>query len=108
MEFGLKWGPYDNHTQPRTNPHPQGGFGIDSRIGVAALRAPAASMEDSRPQAILKFQPRNSFNYRVRYEPQLVARLLNKNYFSNPIDQKAAAGYINISEGEKETYILTF
>ena len=26
---------------------------------------------DSRPQAILKFQPRNYFHYRVRYKPQL-------------------------------------
>ena len=44
---------------------------IDLRLGAAALRAPAASREDSRPQAILKLQPRNSFDYRVRYEPQL-------------------------------------
>ena len=28
LEFGLKWGPYENHTQPRTNPHPQGGLGL--------------------------------------------------------------------------------
>ena len=48
-------------TPPRINP----------RLGAAALRAPAASREDSRPQAILKFQPGNSFDYRVRYEPQL-------------------------------------
>ena len=48
-------------TPPRINP----------RLGAAALRAPAASREDSRPQAILKLQPRNSFDYRVRYEPQL-------------------------------------
>ena len=47
-------------TPPRTDP----------RLGAAALRAPAASMVDSRPQAILKLQPRNSFDYRVRYEPQ--------------------------------------
>ena len=47
---------------------------IDPRLGAAALRAPAASREDSRPQAILKLQPRNSFNYRVRYEPQLNLR----------------------------------
>ena len=51
------------------------GFGIDSRIGAAALRAPAASMEDSCPRAILKFQPRNSFDYRVHYEPQLRSNL---------------------------------
>ena len=44
---------------------------IDPRLGAAALRAPAASMVDSRPQAILKLRPRNSFDYRVRYEPQL-------------------------------------
>ena len=40
-------------------------------LGAAALRAPAVSKEDSRSQAILKFQPRNSFEYRVRYEPQV-------------------------------------
>ena len=28
-------------------------------------------MEDSRAQAILKFQPRNSCDYRVLYDPQL-------------------------------------
>ena len=28
-------------------------------------------MEDSRPQAILKFQSRSSFDYRVRHELQL-------------------------------------
>ena len=54
-----------------TRTTPLRGFGIDSRIGAAALRAPAASMEDSRPQAILKFQPRSSFDYRVRHELQL-------------------------------------
>ena len=48
-------------TPPRINP----------RLGAAALRAPAASREDSRPQAILKLQPCNSFDYRVCYEPQL-------------------------------------
>ena len=44
---------------------------IDPRLGAAALRAPAASKEDSCPQAILKFQPHNSLDDRVRYEPQL-------------------------------------
>ena len=47
-------------TPPRINP----------RLGAAALWAPAASREDSRPQAILKLQSCNSFHYRVRYEPQ--------------------------------------
>ena len=54
-------------TPPRINP----------RLGAAALRAPAASREDSRPQAILKLQPRNSFNYRVRYEPQLLLDIIS-------------------------------
>ena len=58
-----------------TNPHPKGGFGIDHRLGTAALRAPAASREDTRPHAILKLQPPNSFDYRVRYEPQLNCKM---------------------------------
>ena len=59
-------------TPPQGLTHiPSGGFGIDSKIGAAALRAPAASREDTRPHAILKLQPCNSFDYRVRYEPQL-------------------------------------
>ena len=58
-------------TLPQDQPAPPGGFGIDSRIGAATLRAPAVSKENSCPQAILKFQPRNSFVYRVHYEPKL-------------------------------------
>ena len=54
---------------------------IDPRLGAAALRAPAASREDSRPQAILKLQPRNSFDYRVRYEPQLSVCLFQPRNF---------------------------
>ena len=63
-------------TTPNPGPTP-GRFRIDSRISAAALRAPAASKEDSCPQAILKFQPLNSFDYRVRYEPQLYYILIN-------------------------------
>ena len=37
-----------------------------------SLGASAILLEDSHPQAIVKFQPRNSFDYRVRYEPQLI------------------------------------
>ena len=46
-------GPYDNRT-----------------IGAAALRAPAASKEDSRPQAILKFHRPSSLDYKARHGPQ--------------------------------------
>ena len=57
---------------------------IDPRLGAAALRAPAASMVDSRPLAILKLRPRNSFDYRVRYEPQLTALPILFQIVANP------------------------
>ena len=41
------------------------GFGIDPRLGAADLRAPAASREDSRPQAILKLLCPSSLDYRA-------------------------------------------
>ena len=70
LEFGLTGGfPWQPHSL-QDQPAPPEGFGIDPRLGEAALRAQAASKEDSRPHAILKLQPRNSFDYRVRYEPQ--------------------------------------
>ena len=56
--------PNTNLTAPGVT---QWGFGL----GMAVTRVPAASMEDSCPLAILKFKPRNSFDYRVHYEPQL-------------------------------------
>ena len=60
---GFKWSAED--------PHYTWGFVIDPKLGDVAIWAQAASREDSRPHAILKFQPNNSFDYRVRYEPQL-------------------------------------
>ena len=71
-EMGSFWQPQPTQDQPA----PPEEFEIDSRIGAAAPRAPAASKENSRPQAILKFQPRNSFDYRVRYEPQHIVSLI--------------------------------
>ena len=62
--MGTLWQPHPTQDQPA----PPGGFEIDSRIGAAAPRAPAASMEDSRPQAILKFHRLSSLDYRVRHE----------------------------------------
>ena len=44
------------------------GFGVDPKIGAAALRAPASSREDSRPQAILKFHRPSSLDYKARHE----------------------------------------
>ena len=55
-------------TPPPGPPPTPGGFGIDPRLGAAALRAPAASKQDSRSQAILKFQHLSSLDYRVRHE----------------------------------------
>ena len=40
---------------------------IDPRLGAAALGAPAASREDSRPQAILKLLRPSSLDYRARH-----------------------------------------
>ena len=68
-------------TLPQGLIHIPGGFGINPGLGAAALRASAASREDYRSQAILlRFQPRNSFHYRVRYDPQLTY-ILNIYYF---------------------------
>ena len=39
---------------------------IDPRLGAAALRAPAASKVDYRPQAILKFHRPSSLDYIAR------------------------------------------
>ena len=58
---------------------------IDPRLGAAALRAPAASRENSRPQAILKVQPRNSFDYRVHYKPQLSAVMVFQELFERKL-----------------------
>ena len=44
-------------TPPRINP----------RLGAAALRAPEASREDSRSQAILKLHRPSSLDYRARH-----------------------------------------
>ena len=64
---GSLWQQYCPHDQSL----PPGRCRIDPGLGAATTRVPAASREDSCPQAILKFQPSNSFDYRVRYEPQL-------------------------------------
>ena len=62
-EMGSFWQPHPTQDQPA----PPEGFEIDSRIGAAAPRAPAASKEDSRPQAILKFHRPSSLDYRARH-----------------------------------------
>ena len=45
------------------------GFGIDPRLGAAALRAPAASRKDYRPQAILRLHRPSSLDYRAHQGP---------------------------------------
>ena len=64
---GTLWQPHRPHDLPT---HPRW-CRIDPGLGAATTKVPAASREDSRPQTILKFQPRNSFEYRVRCEPKL-------------------------------------
>ena len=62
-EMGSLWQPHPTQDQSA----PQGGFEIDTRICVAATRAPAASKVDSHPQAILKFHRPSSLDYRARH-----------------------------------------
>ena len=40
---------------------------ITPRLGAATTRVPAASREDSRPQAILKLHRPSSLDYRARH-----------------------------------------
>ena len=42
------------------------GLGIDPRLGAVALKAPAASREDSCPKTIFKLHHPSSFDYRAR------------------------------------------
>ena len=67
LEFGLTGDPFWQPHRPQDQPAPPGGFGLDPRLGAAATRAPAASREDSRPQAILKFHRPRSLDYRARH-----------------------------------------
>ena len=46
------------------------------RLGVAALRAPAASKEDYRSQAILKLHRPSSLDYRVRHKLPVCIKLV--------------------------------
>ena len=62
-EMGSFWQPHPNQDQPA----PPGGFDIDPRIDAAAQRAPAASKEDFHIQAILKFHPPSSLDYRAHH-----------------------------------------
>ena len=62
-EMGSFWQPYP--TQDQSAPPEE--FEIDSRMGVAAPRAPAASKEVFHPQAILKFHRPSSLDYRARH-----------------------------------------
>ena len=63
FEFGLTGGFLWQSHRPKDQPTSQ--EGIDPRLGEAALRAPAASREDSFPQAILKFHHPSSLDYRA-------------------------------------------
>ena len=72
LEFGLTGGSLWQSHRPQDQPAPPGGFGIDPRLGAAALRALEASKEDHRPQVTLKLHPSSSLDYRVRHELPVV------------------------------------
>ena len=54
--------------QPQEQLAPQEGFRLDPRIDAATTRAPAASREDSRSQAILKLHHPSNLDYRARHK----------------------------------------
>ena len=49
---------------------------MTNELDAAATRAPAASKVDSRPQAILKFRPPGSLDYKARHGPQATLLLM--------------------------------
>ena len=56
------------------HPQDQPRFEIDPSLGAVSTMIPAASREDSRPQAILKFQPRNTDDDKVKTRTSEQAR----------------------------------
>ena len=67
LEFDLTGGsPWQLHCH-QNQPAPQEGFEIDSKLGAVPLRAPEASREDLRPQAILKIHRPSSLDYRASH-----------------------------------------
>ena len=65
---------------------------IDPRLGAAALRAPAASMVDSRPQAILKLHRPSSLDYRARHGSPVKLPNLDSHYVQRSTkDQRSLA-----------------
>ena len=69
-------------TLPQEQPSPPEGFRIDPRLGAATLRAPAVSREDFCPQAILKFHPPSSLDYKgLPQSPVSLKSLLNGKTF---------------------------
>ena len=57
-----------------------GGFGIDPRLGAAALRVPAASREDFRPQAILKLHRPVAWITEPATDPRYSTRIFDSPY----------------------------
>ena len=53
---------------------------FDLMLGAVTTRVAAPFIDDSCAQAILIFKPRNSFDYRVCYEPQLVIQSIDDSF----------------------------
>ena len=58
-------------------PHPKWVFGSDHGLSADATGAPAILLEDSRPQAILKFHRPRSLDYRARHGLPVALRLFD-------------------------------
>ena len=75
--------PLDQPIPPGEEPAPRGGFRIDQGLDAVTTRVPAASREELQFSSIHKFQPRNSFNYRVDYEPKLTKTGMEDLFFES-------------------------
>ena len=77
---GSFWQPHRPYDQPAT----PGWCRIDPGLGAATTRVPAVSREDSRPHAMLKFQPHNSLITGSTMSPSL--NTLYVSQYKNSID----------------------
>ena len=66
----------EGYTSPRVMPHPKWVFGSDHGLSADATGAPAILLEDSRPQAILKFHRPSSLDYRARHGLPVIGFLI--------------------------------
>ena len=93
-------------TLPPTPTSTSRGFGIDPRLDAAALRAPAASKVDYRPQAILKFHRPSSLDYRTRNKPPVYIQYLKDTLCKLTVKKEAFWIYLFVFINMLEILVL--